>query len=403
MEPQDRYGLAQLTRLAFQGHDLQPLRTQLLLQCMQGINVESALLDLSVIEQILGDAEGGLAWQAKALETQRLYRTNHSDASRKTLLVYMQERLMGSNTPVDFLVEGSEFAVIACYPSDVAADDLPPHDIAFCAAPTDCADAQGFQALVHRGSQATGAKVLNLPGEFVNLDRDALPGRFPSAPGLRFAKTLRLKREDVTHQAVAGIGGFPVIIRPVGSHAGRGLAKIGDTQALEQYLATQPESAFFLSEFMDYSSPKDGMFRKYRIVFVDGQPYPVHMAIGPQWDLWYMNAQMDAHPERRAEEADFMDRFSIRFAARHKEALAAVAEGIGLDYFGIDCAEDAMGNLVVFEADNTLIVHDMDPVDQFPYKPRHMQALFAAFQDMLREKAITMGPQKPKVKALEQA
>lgn len=76
--------------------------------------------------------------------------------------------------------------------------------------------------------------------------------------------------------------------------------------------------------------------------------------------------------------------FDTGFSCRHSAAFAALAAGIGLDYFGIDCAEDAMGNLIVFEADNALIVHDMDPGMIFPpYKSQHMQRIFTAFKAML--------------------
>ena len=46
---------------------------------------------------------------------------------------------------------------------------------------------------------------------------------------------------------------------------------------------------------------------------------------------------------------------------------------IGLDYFTVDCAETKNGSLLIFEADNTAIVHDMDPPDIFPYKSPQMR------------------------------
>ena len=43
-----------------------------------------------------------------------------------------------------------------------------------------------------------------------------------------------------------------------------------------------------------------------------------------------------------------------------------IRERIGLDYFGIDCGLDASGNLVVFEVNASMLVHDRN--DRFPYK-----------------------------------
>jgi hypothetical protein len=43
--------------------------------------------------------------------------------------------------------------------------------------------------------------------------------------------------------------------------------------------------------------------------------------------------------------------------------------------------------LLVFEADNTAIVHDMDPPDIFPYKVPQMRKVFEAFAAMLHRRA----------------
>ena len=52
-----------------------------------------------------------------------------------------------------------------------------------------------------------------------------------------------------------------------------------------------PEQEFFVSRFVDYAN-EDGLFRKYRVVFVAGRPYACHMAIADRWDIWYLNAGM---------------------------------------------------------------------------------------------------------------
>jgi hypothetical protein len=109
------------------------------------------------------------------------------------------------------------------------------------------------------------------------------------------------------------------------------------------------------------------------------------MAIADQWDLWYLNARMEEFSEKRAEEAAWMDSFESKFANRHESGLGALTEAIDLDYFGVDCAEDPEGNLVVFEADNALIVHDMDDEEVFPYKSKHMNRIFDAFETLLEK------------------
>jgi hypothetical protein len=179
---------------------------------------------------------------------------------------------------------------------------------------------------------------------------------------------------------------FPLIARPIGSHAGRGLVKLDTAAAIAAYLAERPEAEFFLSPYVDYRSA-DGQFRKYRVIWVDGRPYPCHMAIADQWKVWYYNADMAASPAKRAEEEQFMSAFDEGFAQRHAAALAAMVGRFGLEYVGIDCAELPDGRLIVFEGDISLVVHAMDPPDLYPYKGPATQKLFTAFYDMLKGKS----------------
>jgi hypothetical protein len=175
---------------------------------------------------------------------------------------------------------------------------------------------------------------------------------------------------------------LPAIVRPRGSHAGVGLAKLDDRAAIDRYLAERNEQEFFVSRFVNYAS-EDGLFRKYRVVLVDGRPYACHMAIADRWDIWYLNAGMSDNAAKRLEEETFMRTFDFGFARRHQSALAGLADRIGLDYFTIDCAETKDGSLLIFEADNTAVVHNMDPPSVFPYKAPHMRKIFDAFAAML--------------------
>jgi hypothetical protein len=81
-----------------------------------------------------------------------------------------------------------------------------------------------------------------------------------------------------------------------------------------------------------------------------------------------------------------MRTFDTGFAQRHRTALAGMIDRIGLDYFTVDCAETQSGSLLIFEADNTAIVHNMNPPDIFPYTVPQMRKVFYAFADMLRRR-----------------
>jgi hypothetical protein len=64
-------------------------------------------------------------------------------------------------------------------------------------------------------------------------------------------------------------------------------------------------------------------------------------------------------------------------------ALHAIDQRLGLPYVAIDCAETRTGELLIFEVDNAMVVHAMDPEDLFPYKQPAMRKVFTAFRQLL--------------------
>jgi hypothetical protein len=302
---------------------------------------------------------------------------------------------MGSNTPIEFLLDDSDVELTTLYvtPEIELPASLPDHDIAIVIA-SDSEDCRDALRKIDRAASRWPRPLLNPPRLVCNLDRDKLHRVLDGIAGVEIPATRAVTREqlsqlpppaDAFHDIAADLA-FPLIVRPRGSHAGAGLAKLDDHDAIKCYLDARPEPEFFVARFIDYSSDDD-LFRKYRIVFIDGWPYACHMAIADRWDIWYLNAGMSVNTTKRIEEEIFMQTFDIGFARRHAVALTGIADRIGLDYFTVDCAETKSGSLLIFEADNTAIVHDMDPPDIFPYKAPQMRKVFNAFAAMLDRRA----------------
>ena len=147
---------------------------------------------------------------------------------------------------------------------------------------------------------------------------------------------------------------------------------------LAHWLANSPADQVYVAPFVDYRGA-DGLYCKQRVVLIKGRPFASHMASSKRWMVHYLNADMAENADRRAAEAAWMASFDTSFAKRHAAAFAALYRLVGLDYFGIDCAEAPDGRLVVFELDVAMIVHDMDDAAVFPYKKPVMQKLFAGF------------------------
>jgi hypothetical protein len=395
----DRVGMAKLAKLAFDGHNLRPLWAELIDKLLKGTADAGEGIDLSLIAQLLGDKQAGLAIQREVLLAHRLFRSPCvTRTPRLRVLALAAATDMGSNTPIEFLLEesGIELMMLYVIPEAELPVPLPEHDIAIVIA-SDSEDCRDTLAKIDAAAPNWPRPLLNPPKLVCNLDRDKLHRLLTGIEGLVIPATAGVTREQLLSSrssdalpSVAAELAFPVIVRPRGSHAGNGLAKVDDAKAMRRYLEGREEGEFFVSRFVDYAS-EDGSFRKYRVVFVDGRPYACHMAIADRWDIWYLNAGMTQSATKRLEEETFMRSFDIGFGRRHQTALAAIAGRLALDYFTIDCAETRDGALLIFEADNTAVVHNMDPATVFPYKGPQMRRIFEAFAAMLERRVGRAG------------
>ena len=384
-------GLARLMKMAFDGGSLTPLAATLIVRASADANDADALMDLSTVLQLQGLRELGLATLGQALQASRRYELAAAREPALRLLAIMTSGDLMANMPLSFLIEDSDIALSMLYllPGEPLPTTLPEHDAVFIGA----CEADAARPLLRQldaHSAAWPKPVFNRPGAVMLTSREHAYAVLEGAPGIAMPASARLARDELHLLAATGLptfgvladAAFPLIVRPVDSHAGHGLAKVDSAAEIVAYLAVSPHDEFFVSSFIDYRS-RDGLFRKYRIVIVDGAPFAGHLAISSHWMIHYLNAGMADSAAKRTEEADFMTGFDTGFGQRHAAALASLAGRFELDYLVIDCAETASGELLVFEVDPGAVVHSMDPVDLFAYKQPAMQKVFAAFREML--------------------
>ena len=392
-------GLATLAKLIYEGGDIQPLWDGLLGRYGRDPDDAAALMDLSMVLQLTGRREQGLSLQQKALAIRPNYRRVHGDGSALRLLAIMAPGDFMANTPIDFMLEGSNVSLECVYVTPGAPlPEMPEHDVCLLAI-GESAPNLALLAAVEPALAAWPRPVVNRAPGICALSRDGVYAMFRDSdlviapPVARLARSVLhgLSRGEAWSGDAAPLGGLPVIVRPIDSHAGTGLAKIESPLDLEAYLAEHQDEVFYLSPFIDYSSP-DGQFRKYRIAFIGGLPYLSHLAISSHWMVHYLSAGMQDDAAKRAEEADCMARFDDDFARRHHAAFDDLVRRIDLDYFAIDCAETKDGRLLLFEADVAMIVHAMDPPDLYPYKAPQMRKLFSALTDFLMEASQRPAP-----------
>jgi hypothetical protein len=393
--PADTLGLAALSRLTGDPEQLQAVWEQLVARATADAADSAAYLDLSTLLLAVGNREKGLEVQAAAIADQPLYRRPTQGAPTLRLLTFMTPGDFTANTPLDFLLENSSVEQIYCYiDGPPSPQDVPDHDLAFLA----IGESEEVAPLLAQLGPALARwprPVLNAePLVIAGLTRDGVAERFAGHPRVLCPTVRRISREmacslaigDAELSAVDAALAWPIIIRPVGTHAGHGMEKLSSAAELAPYLAQQEAPEFYLTAFHDYSGA-GGLFRKLRVVFIQGRPFLAHMAVSEHWMVHYLNAHMDESEAKRAEEAAMMATFGEGFARRHADAFAALCAAYPLDYFGIDCAETPDGRLLVFEADVAMIVHAMDPEALFPYKKPAMHKLFGAFVDCLHAAA----------------
>jgi hypothetical protein len=389
-----RRNMAQLAQMSFDHIDFGPLSAALCEAIAQNPGDADAMMELSQIELMLGERASSAEWQARALEVRRVFAdpTNPPQAKLTAVAVCTPGDLM-ANTPLEFMLAGSDIALHRVYASADGGlpDDMPDHDVAIIAV--------GYSESTHAMLQALAARFAAWPRPVVNkaagilrTGRDTMLPVFNGLAGVVVPPTLKFTREQALGFASElrkhepGKPPFPIIIRPLESHAGQDLELVLAPEALDRYLKFHIRPGYFVSSFVDYRSA-DGQFRKYRIAMIDGVAYPSHMGISDHWMIHYLNAGMTRNADKRAEEARFMDEFETGFRRRHEATLREITERLGLEYFALDCAETRDGRLLVFEIDVAMIVHMMDPPDMFPYKHVHMPKLFAAYQAMLKRAA----------------
>ncbi|OYU41501.1 MAG: glutathione synthase [Pseudorhodobacter sp. PARRP1] len=379
-----------MVRQAYAGADLSGLSRDLVARVQAPAVDVGALMDLATLLMLQGGdlaAEGALM-QRHALAMQKSYVISHGSGLGLRILAFVTAGDFMANTPLDFLLHGSDAVLILhfvdCETQSLA--NLPAHDVAFMAIGESPATAALLDHM-HRLLQGFATPICNnAPQIIAALSREAVAQRLADAPGLCVPATQTLPRADLVAALMTAPVAAPYILRPIGTHAGIGMALIASSADLAAWLRNHAATQAYAAPFIDYRG-SNGLYAKQRIVLIKGKPYPSHMALSPHWMVHYLNADMANHATRRAAEAAWMADFHHDFAHRHVQAFASLYDRIGLDYFGIDCAEMPDGRLLVFEVDVAMIVHDMDPAEVFPYKHPAMRQLFTAFLTALEDTA----------------
>ena len=265
--PADVIGLAVLGRMVFEGVDVVPVWDRLMARTRTAPDA-GAVMDLATLLFLTGQIENGLRVQAQALEMQKLFRRPAAGPSALKLLAIVTAGDLMANTPLDFLLEDADVELISLYVVPGEAVPAPPeHDVAFLAIGESEANRAALGAIEPLLANWPRPVLNRSAANIRALTRDGVAQALADAPEVQAPVAARLSRDELTAIANGHCSpcAFPLLVRPIGSHAGTGLAKLDEAAALPAYLAEQVEDRFYVTPFVDYAGA-DGLFRKQRIV-----------------------------------------------------------------------------------------------------------------------------------------
>jgi len=294
------------------------------------------------------------------------------------------------NVPHRFLLPTDRYTRIDWfieYATPRQAEQLPDYDVVFNII-GDPDYSEGADAAVEAFVERCDRRVLNKPARIGPTRRDRLPGLLAGIDNLLVPQVARFDAQTMAATGLAaaveaaGLSA-PMLIRPIGSHGGKGLVVVHSPAELADI---DVSGGAYATEFVDFRGGDDG-YRKYRMIFVDRTPYPYHLAIGDHWLVHYVSAGMGGNAARQAEELRFLDDPRAALGDAAMDAVAAIGKRLDLDYAGIDFSILPDGRVLVFEANATMLVHPEAPDGELAHKNPYIDRITSAFQALVDRRA----------------
>jgi hypothetical protein len=297
----------------------------------------------------------------------------------------------GNHIPTGYLVDTDVFSTLsvsllspdqANMPfSPVETEALKRVDVVFnVLGDADCDDGQ--LAAVDTLCKGLNKPLLNPPNAILKTGRGHAVELFGDIDGMITPAARRASTKDLADLSLVE----PLLVRPPGDHGGDRLVLLGTEADKRAYAAANPDRQLVLTPFYDFQSP-DGYWRKYRLIFIDRQVFPYHLAIGSEWLVHYWRAEMARADWKRKEEECFLADWRSVFGERAANAVQEAARRMDLDYCGMDCALTRDGRALLFESNACMLIHLCEPPAAFPYKHRYIPLIRDAFTRLVIDRA----------------
>lgn len=282
------------------------------------------------------------------------------------------------NTPWRLLIDRSIFnsTIVMVEYFDLP---LPSHQMVFNA----IGDADLCRDELEKAAQlleTTEAPVINHPAMVLNTGRVANTKHLAHIPGVRLPAMKLVAKVDFQAGTPAWTK-FPFLLRSIGFHGGNYFIRVDSPNQLNPALTSLPGENLLAIEFLD-SRRGDALFRKYRVMCIDGRLYPLHLAISTRWNVHYFSSDMDSNAQYRKEENAFLNDFSNYLGADAIAALQRIGHTLALDYCGIDFGMDETGNILFYEANSTMVINPPTHEERWDYKRAAIANALTAAKNM---------------------
>ena len=342
----------------------------------------------------LGDAERAAWHRRKGFEQRALQPLPYrGDGPPVSLLLLISA--VGGNIPTRSFLDDRVFQTTVVVPEFYDfSQPLPRHQLIFNAIGDADLNVEALKA-AQSVAALSGAPVLNDPSAVLATGRSDNARRLARLAGVIAPETVTLTREVLSsHDAETTLMRhglrFPLLLRTPGFHTGRHFVRVDRAGALQEAVAGLPGAELTAIQYLDSRGP-DGKVRKYRVMMIDGALYPLHVAISSHWKIHYFTAEMAERAEHRAEDAEFLENMPAVLGPRAMAALEQIQGALGLDYAGIDFGLSPDGDVLLFEANATMVVNPPEPDERWAYRRPAVERIFGAVRRMLLGKATSHG------------
>jgi len=227
---------------------------------------------------------------------------------------------------------------------------LPEHDVVFNAI-GDLAAGLARDANFKRLYALSNKPMLNIGAGIEATQRDQLSH---TLAGIAHCLVAPVERHPSTAAATFSARAGEWLLRPVGTHTGEHFYRTATPAERLDIVARVGATEWYVMPFIDTRTAYDQLYRKYRMVWIDGQWYPMHVAFSDQWKVHYFSS-LPVTAAHAAEQERFL-RDPRAVLGPLWVVFAAIAERIDLDFFGVDFAINAQGQVVIFEANATMVL-----------------------------------------------